>query len=137
MKRFLKLSLLIKLDANKSLFSFLNSKVTVVVWTKDVEDWRKDFTTWNCLKKALEIKTWNTAQLLDDRVVTQSYPFYEFRIYIKNFKIISFCRKDSYQHIWNNLILPRSSHPKVLLGKVVMKICSKFTGEYLCRVWFQ
>ena len=31
-------------------------------------------------------------------------------------------------------VLPqyRSSRPKVLLGKGVLKICSKFTGEYTC-----
>ena len=27
----------------------------------------------------------------------------------------------------------RSSHPKVLLGKGVLKICSKFTGEHPCQ----
>ena len=27
----------------------------------------------------------------------------------------------------------RSSHPEVLLGKAVLKICSKFTGEHPCR----
>ena len=27
----------------------------------------------------------------------------------------------------------RSSHPKVFLGKGVLKICSKFTGEHSCR----
>ena len=27
----------------------------------------------------------------------------------------------------------RSSHPQVFLGKGVLKICSKFTGEHLCR----
>ena len=27
----------------------------------------------------------------------------------------------------------RSSHPEVFLGKGVLKICSKFTGEYPCR----
>ena len=26
-----------------------------------------------------------------------------------------------------------SSHPKVFLGKGVLKICSKFTGEHSCR----
>ena len=29
--------------------------------------------------------------------------------------------------------LDRSSRPEVLLGKGVLKICSKFTGEYPCR----
>ena len=27
----------------------------------------------------------------------------------------------------------RSSHPEVFLGKGVLKICSKFTGQHLCR----
>ena len=27
----------------------------------------------------------------------------------------------------------RSSHPEVFLGKSVLKICSKVTGEHLCR----
>ena len=27
----------------------------------------------------------------------------------------------------------RSSHPEVFLGKGVLKICSKFTGEHPCR----
>ena len=27
----------------------------------------------------------------------------------------------------------RSSHPEVFLGKAVLKICSKFTGEHTCR----
>ena len=27
----------------------------------------------------------------------------------------------------------RSSRPEVFLGKVVLKICSKFTGEHPCR----
>ena len=31
------------------------------------------------------------------------------------------------------LILTRSSHPEVFLGKVVLKICTKFTGEHSCR----
>ena len=29
--------------------------------------------------------------------------------------------------------LTRSSHPEVFLEKDVLKICSKFTGELLCR----
>ena len=28
---------------------------------------------------------------------------------------------------------PRTSHPEVFLEKGVLKICSKYTGEYLCR----
>ena len=31
------------------------------------------------------------------------------------------------------LIFVRSSHPEVFLGKSVLKICSKFTGEHPCR----
>ena len=30
-------------------------------------------------------------------------------------------------------ISPRSSHPEVFLRKVVLKICSKFTGEHPCQ----
>ena len=33
-------------------------------------------------------------------------------------------------HILSNV---RSSHPEVFLGKGVLKICSKFTGEHPCR----
>ena len=33
---------------------------------------------------------------------------------------------------WQN-VLARSSPPEVLLGKGVLKICSKFTGEHPCR----
>ena len=29
--------------------------------------------------------------------------------------------------------MARSSHPEVFLGKSVLKICSKFTGEHPCR----
>ena len=29
-------------------------------------------------------------------------------------------------------ILNRSSHPEVFLGKVVLKICTKFIGEHPC-----
>ena len=32
-----------------------------------------------------------------------------------------------------SLIMFRSSHPEVFLGKGVLKICSKFTGEHPCR----
>ena len=32
-----------------------------------------------------------------------------------------------------HLVLDRSSHPEVFLGKGVLKICSKFTGEHRCR----
>ena len=35
----------------------------------------------------------------------------------------------AYSRIWNE----GSSHPEVFLGKDVRKICSKFTGEHLCR----
>ena len=31
------------------------------------------------------------------------------------------------------IIMARSSRPEVFLGKVVLKICSKFTEEYPCR----
>ena len=31
------------------------------------------------------------------------------------------------------LVNPESSHPELFLGKVVLKICSKFTGEHPCR----
>ena len=39
------------------------------------------------------------------------------------------------QHIYQEFIISqhRSSPPKVLLGKGVLKICSKFNGEYSCR----
>ena len=33
---------------------------------------------------------------------------------------------------WNQIIF-KSSPPEVFLGKVVLKICSKFTGEYPCQ----
>ena len=32
-----------------------------------------------------------------------------------------------------NLLMFRSSHPEVFLGKGVLKICSKFTGEHPCQ----
>ena len=35
--------------------------------------------------------------------------------------------------ICNLMLQYRSSHPKVLLEKGVLKICSKFTGEHPCR----
>ena len=38
--------------------------------------------------------------------------------------------------VWNsihNIGIFRSSHPEVFLGKGVLKICSKFTGEHPCR----
>ena len=31
------------------------------------------------------------------------------------------------------VIIDRSRHPEVFLGKGVLKICSKFTGEHPCR----
>ena len=30
-------------------------------------------------------------------------------------------------------VIYRSSHPEVFLGKGILKICSKFTGEHICR----
>ena len=33
----------------------------------------------------------------------------------------------------SNFLLLRSSRPDVFLGKGVLKICSKFTGEHPCR----
>ena len=35
--------------------------------------------------------------------------------------------------IKNAFYFMRSSHPEVLLGKCVLKICSQFTGEHRCR----
>ena len=35
--------------------------------------------------------------------------------------------------VTRSLQLQRSSPPEVFLGKCVLKICSKFTGEYTCR----
>ena len=43
-----------------------------------------------------------------------------------NFEILSL-------FLSNVLILCRSSPPEVFLGKGVLKICSKFTGEHPCR----
>ena len=37
------------------------------------------------------------------------------------------------QFVVRILLKCRSSHPEVFLGKVVLKICSKFTGEHPCR----
>ena len=34
---------------------------------------------------------------------------------------------------WDRYKLCRSSHPEVFLRKGVLKICSKFRGEYACR----
>ena len=38
-----------------------------------------------------------------------------------------------YNHDYLTDISSRSSHPEVFLGKVVLKICSKVTGEHQCR----
>ena len=35
----------------------------------------------------------------------------------------------------NNVTNCRSSHPEVFLGKGVLRICSKYTGEHPCRSW--
>ena len=35
--------------------------------------------------------------------------------------------------IWSVNRIQRSSHPEVLVGKSVLKMCSKFTGEHSCR----
>ena len=35
--------------------------------------------------------------------------------------------------MWMNRQVMRSSYPEVFLGKRVLKICSKFTGEHPCR----
>ena len=37
--------------------------------------------------------------------------------------------------MWLNepIKMDRGSHPEVFLGKSVLKICSKFTGEHPCR----
>ena len=32
----------------------------------------------------------------------------------------------------NSLTLDKSSHPEVFSGKCVVKMCSKFIGEYSC-----
>ena len=45
----------------------------------------------------------------------------------KNFLCEDFTSK-LMQEVWF-----RSSHPEVFLGKGVLKICSKFTGERPCR----
>ena len=34
---------------------------------------------------------------------------------------------------WSSTVMGRSSPPEVFLGKCVLKICSKFTGEHPCR----
>ena len=36
-------------------------------------------------------------------------------------------------NFWKITDLNRSSHPDVFLGKSILKICSKFTGEHSCR----
>ena len=41
-----------------------------------------------------------------------------------------FLKVVNFSFIKSNLSLFRSSHPEVLLGKGVLKICSKFTGEH-------
>ena len=46
-----------------------------------------------------------------------------------------FCGHQSLKYekeTWHNLMY-RSSHPEVFLEKVVLKICSKFTGEHPCE----
>ena len=42
-------------------------------------------------------------------------------------------RKRDYTLLYVLLLLFRSSHPEVFLGKGVLKICCKFTGEHPCR----
>ena len=36
-------------------------------------------------------------------------------------------------HLLKHQVTVRSNLPKVFLGKSVLKICSKFTGEHPCR----
>ena len=53
-------------------------------------------------------------------------------------------RINDYKIVWGDLGIPflalvifRSSHPGVFLGKDVLKICSNFTGEHPCQsaIW--
>ena len=41
--------------------------------------------------------------------------------------------KDNFCTNYFEIILIRSSHPDLFLGKGVLKICNKFTGEHPCR----
>ena len=38
-----------------------------------------------------------------------------------------------FSYLWIDIGIDRSSRPEVFLGKGVLKICSKFTGEHPCR----
>ena len=40
---------------------------------------------------------------------------------------------ENYSLFYSEIVHYRSSHPEVFLGKGVLKICSKFTGEHPCR----
>ena len=46
---------------------------------------------------------------------------------------LKYAEPDFYPNIRRLLIIVRSSHSKVFLGKGVPKICNKFTGEHPCR----
>ena len=52
-----------------------------------------------------------------------------FQILLLLFKRVSEC----FQPIDHNYCILSSSHPKVFLGKGILKICSKFTGEHPCQ----
>ena len=61
-----------------------------------------------------------------------------------NVKLNEIQRQGSYMKfsLLNGFAFPvlfRSSHPEVLLGKGVLKICSKFTGEHPCQsaIWIK
>ena len=50
----------------------------------------------------------------------------------KMFKLNPISEELRFFSSWNQIIF-KSSPPEVFLGKVVLKICSKFTGEYPCQ----
>ena len=56
-----------------------------------------------------------------------------YTIYVFIFYIVSLCARWNIYNALSNIANVRSSPPKVLLGKGVLEIYSKFTGEHPCR----
>ena len=61
-------------------------------------------------------------------VFPKDYMDFSIEVFISGFQRSSFWQTDSLYPMQS-----RSSHPEVFLGKGVLKVCSKFTGEHPCR----
>ena len=73
----------------------------------------------------------NSVFVMPDTVTELFHQILKLLIFLETCQMLSLAWK------WLKYMVPRkirSSHPKVFLGKGILKICSKFTGEHTYRV---